>query len=261
MNTSYTQECPHCGNIVEGKIQRSTTSRAARNILKKGGMKTALTIAGSVVPGFGNVAGFVAGTAIDAIWGDKINNAVDETADIFIVDSEYLFCCPKCGQQWTRTVHPMPKTQAVYNNLAASTNPNLLPNLYEVLYSYLNEQNFQPEATEFGIHFKVQGLDFVHFKDDNDPLFLNIFFPQILPVTAENKIDVLIALDAANTEVKLANGAVRFGNAVWVGVETLLNEGYDLGAIVPRCLDTLVHCRQQFYQAYRLTPSGQAETL
>lgn len=100
MSTSYTQKCPHCGNIVEGKIQRSTTSRAARNVLKKGGMKTALTLAGSVVPGFGNVAGFVAGTAIDAIWGDKINNAVDEAADIFVEDNKYSFCCPNCGKQW-----------------------------------------------------------------------------------------------------------------------------------------------------------------
>lgn len=100
MSTSYTQKCPHCGNIVEGKIQRSTTSRATRNVLKKGGIKTVLGLAGSVVPGFGNVAGFVAGTAIDAIWGDKINNAVDEAADIFVEDNKYSFCCPNCGKQW-----------------------------------------------------------------------------------------------------------------------------------------------------------------
>ena len=129
----------------------------------------------------------------------------------------------------------------------------------ENLTAFLTKEGFQPEATEFGIHFKVQGLDFVHFKDDNDPLFLNLFFPQIFPVTPENKADVLVALDAANNEVKLAKGAVRFGNAVWVGVECLLNEGYDLSALVPRCLDTMVHYRQQFYQAYSQTPSGQKE--
>ena len=129
----------------------------------------------------------------------------------------------------------------------------------ENLSAYLTKEGFQPEATEFGLHFKVQGLDFVHFKDDNDALFLNLFFPQIFPVTAENKADVLVALDAANNTVKLAKGAVRFGNAVWVGVEMLLNEGYDLDALVKRSLDTMVHYRQEFYQAYSQTPTGQAE--
>ena len=129
----------------------------------------------------------------------------------------------------------------------------------ENLSAYLTKEGFQPEATEFGLHFKVQGLDFVHFKDDNDTLFLNLFFPQIFPVTPENKADVLVAIDSANNDVKLAKGAIRFGNAVWVGVECLLNEGYDLNALVPRCLDTMVHYRQTFYQAYSQTPSGQAE--
>lgn len=129
----------------------------------------------------------------------------------------------------------------------------------ENLSAYLTKEGFQPEATDFGLHFKVQGLDFVHFKDDNDTHFLNLFFPQIFPVTAENKADVLVALDAANNTVKLAKGAVRFGNAVWVGVEMLLNEGYDLDALVKRSLDTMVHYRQEFYQAYSQTPTGQAE--
>lgn len=129
----------------------------------------------------------------------------------------------------------------------------------ESLSAYLTKEGYQPEATEFGLHFKVQGLDFVHFKDDNDTFFLNVFFPQIFPVTNENKADVLVAIDAANNDVKLAKGAVRFGNAVWVGCECLLNEGYDLSTIVPRCLDTMVHYRQQFYQAFSQTPTGQAE--
>ena len=129
----------------------------------------------------------------------------------------------------------------------------------ENLTAFLAKEGYKPEATEFGLQVKVQGLDFVHFKDDNDTLFLNLFFPQIMPVTAENKADVLVAIDSANNDVKLAKGAIRFGNAVWVGCECLLNEGYDLSAIVPRCLDTMVHYRQQFYQAYSQTPSGQKE--
>lgn len=129
----------------------------------------------------------------------------------------------------------------------------------ENLSAYLTKEGYQPEATEFGLHFKVQGLDFVHFKDEKDELFFNLFFPQIMPVTNENKADILVAIDAANNTVKLAKGAVRFGNAVWVGCEMLLNEGYDLSALVPRCLDTMVHYRGEFYKAYSQTPSGEAE--
>lgn len=92
--------CPHCGNTVEGKIKRSTVSKTTRSILKKGGMKTVLTAAGSVVPGFGNAAGFVAGSIIDGLWGDKINNIVDDATDVFIDDNTYEFSCPKCGHSW-----------------------------------------------------------------------------------------------------------------------------------------------------------------
>lgn len=134
MSTSYTQKCPHCGNIVEGKIQRSTTSRAARNVLKKGGMKTALTLAGSVVPGFGNVAGFVAGTAIDAIWGDKINNAVDEAADIFVEDNKYSFCCPNCGHTWNCT-EDSPLLEAELEKYQDE-----LKRFYSFLKSYLDDE-------------------------------------------------------------------------------------------------------------------------
>ena len=129
----------------------------------------------------------------------------------------------------------------------------------ENLTAFLAKEGYKPEATEFGLQVKVQGLDFVHFKDDNDTLFFNIFFPQIMPVTEENKADILVAIDAANNTVKLAKGAVRFGNAVWVGCEMLLNEGYDLSTIVPRCLDTMVHYRGEFYKAYSQTPTGKAE--
>ena len=45
----------------------------------------------------------------------------------------------------------------------------------ENLSAFLTKEGFQPEATEFGLQFKFQGLEFVHFKDDNDELFLNLY--------------------------------------------------------------------------------------
>lgn len=104
MSFSKVETCPKCGNVVDGKIKRSTISKGVRGVIKKGGMKATLAAAGTVVPGFGTVPGFLVGAAIDAVYGDKINNLVDKTADSFIKDEQYEFSCPKCGHKWTSHV-------------------------------------------------------------------------------------------------------------------------------------------------------------
>ena len=111
------------------------------------------------------------------------------------------------------------------------------------LQEYLKKEGYLPELTEFGLQFKSENLDFVSFKDDQDELFLNLFFPQIFEVTQENHQDVLVAIDRANSEVKVAKGSVRFGNAVWVGVEMLLSENFDLNDIVPRSINMMKYYR------------------
>ncbi len=128
----------------------------------------------------------------------------------------------------------------------------------EKLEEYLKKEGYLPEMTEFGLQFKSENLDFLSFRDDQDELFLNLFFPQIFEVTEENRQDVLVAIDKANTEVKVAKSSVRFNNAVWVGVEMLLPETYDLGDIVPRALNMMKYYRDVFYHAYAETPSGKA---
>ena len=126
----------------------------------------------------------------------------------------------------------------------------------EKLQEYLKNEGYLPELTEFGLQFKSENLDFLSFKDDQDELFLNLFFPQIFEVTQENHQDVLVAIDRANSEVKVAKGSVRFGNAVWVGVEMLLSENFDLNDIVPRSINMMKYYRDIFYQAFSETPSG-----
>ena len=128
----------------------------------------------------------------------------------------------------------------------------------EKLEEYLKKEGYLPEMTEFGLQFKSENLDFLSFRDDQDELFLNLFFPQIFEVTEENRQDVLVAIEKANTEVKVAKSSVRFNNAVWVGVEMLLSETYDLGDIVPRALNMMKYYRDVFYHAYAETPSGKA---
>ena len=66
----------------------------------------------------------------------------------------------------------------------------------EKLQEYLKKEGYLPELTEFGLQFKSENLDFLSFKDDQDELFLNLFFPQIFEVTQENRQDVLVAIDS-----------------------------------------------------------------
>lgn len=96
----YSVKCPKCGNWVVGKIKRSTISKGIRGAVKSGGMKGLLTAGGSVIPGFGNLAGFVTGAVIDAIYGDEIKEMVDGAADKIMEDSTYSFDCPGCGHHW-----------------------------------------------------------------------------------------------------------------------------------------------------------------
>lgn len=100
MKKDVTLQCPHCGNTVNGTIVRSAGSKAVRTLIKKGGMKAVLTSAGSVIPGFGNVAGFVAGTVIDAAFGEQIGEMVDKVTDNFVEDNMYSFSCPNCDYTW-----------------------------------------------------------------------------------------------------------------------------------------------------------------
>lgn len=94
--------CPQCHNEVVGEFSPSSTRKWLTTLAKKGGMKAVLTYAGSVIPGFGNVAGFFAGAAVDVIYGNDINKLVDKVADMFEDNKLYVFTCPKCGKTWTR---------------------------------------------------------------------------------------------------------------------------------------------------------------
>ena len=96
------EQCEHCHNMVVGQFSPSDTRKWLTALAKKGGMKAVLSAAGSVIPGFGTVSGFIAGTAIDVIYGKDINKLVDKVADAFDDNKIYVFTCPNCGHTWTR---------------------------------------------------------------------------------------------------------------------------------------------------------------
>lgn len=96
------EKCNKCHNTVVGELSPSATRKWLTTLAKKGGMKAVLTAAGSVIPGFGNVAGFIAGTTIDVIYGKDINKLIDKVADAFDDNKIYVFTCPNCGHTWSR---------------------------------------------------------------------------------------------------------------------------------------------------------------
>ena len=117
----------------------------------------------------------------------------------------------------------------------------------DTLFEYLKKEGFCPESTEFGLQFKFESLDFLHLRDENDELFYNLFFPQIFKAEENTQQDVLTA-----------KGALHPDNFVWVGVECVLSENYDLEDIVPKSLKMMQFYREAFYHAYAQTPSGKA---
>lgn len=98
----YTESCPHCGNTVAGQFNPSSTRKYLTGLAKTGGMKAVLAAVGSVVPVFGNIGGFLAGGAIDLIYGDDIKKFIDKVADEFDDNKVYVFECPNCGHTWSR---------------------------------------------------------------------------------------------------------------------------------------------------------------
>ncbi|MCF0235930.1 MAG: YbjN domain-containing protein [Bacteroidaceae bacterium] len=127
------------------------------------------------------------------------------------------------------------------------------------LEAYLTKEGYAPEKTEFGLHFKFESLDFLHIRDEQDELFFNCFFPQIFKAEDDAaKADVLEALNNANLQMKCAKGAIHPDGFVWVGVESLLSDNYDLDDVLHKALNMMKAYRDVFYHNYSQTPSGQA---
>lgn len=95
------QQCSKCHNTVVGQFAPSETRKWLTALAKKGGMKGVLSAAGSALGGIGAIPGFLAGTAIDVIYGKDINKLVDKIADQFDDNKIYVFECPNCGHTWT----------------------------------------------------------------------------------------------------------------------------------------------------------------
>ena len=99
----FNQQCEQCGNIVAGSLSCSKCRKFLTGVAKEGGLKAVFAIASSVVPG-GAIAGFLAGKALDAYYGDEIDDIIEKIVDCFESHTVYIFSCPKCGNSWCEKI-------------------------------------------------------------------------------------------------------------------------------------------------------------
>ena len=94
------EQCPKCGNWVEGKKVATFARKMTRGAVKKGSAVATGAAIGSIIPGLGTIVGGAIGLAASALLDDTVNNVADYVEDSVFDETEYEFTCPKCGRSW-----------------------------------------------------------------------------------------------------------------------------------------------------------------
>ena len=94
------EQCPKCGNWVEGKKVATFARKMTRGAVKKGSAVATGMAIGSIIPGAGTIIGGALGLAASALMEDTVNDAADLVEELAFNDTEYEFTCPKCGSKW-----------------------------------------------------------------------------------------------------------------------------------------------------------------
>ena len=119
----------------------------------------------------------------------------------------------------------------------------------EMVMNFLKEQGFCPQVDEKGsIIFKYQMSTFIFMNNDDDEEFFQLAFPSIFDVTEENRELVLETANKINCRLKVAKVNVP-NDDVWVLFEVILDQSPEVGSIIERGLNILMHTRQAFYEA------------
>ncbi|MBD5185186.1 MAG: SEL1-like repeat protein [Bacteroidales bacterium] len=84
-------------------------------------MKAVLAAVGSVLPGLGNIGGFLAGGALDIIYGKDIQKFIDKVADEFDDNKVYVFNCPLCGNSWAKKEDEKPVHVNIFDSSSNSS--------------------------------------------------------------------------------------------------------------------------------------------
>ena len=71
------EQCPKCGNWVEGKKVATFARKMTRGAVKKGSAVATGMAIGSIIPGAGTIIGGALGLAASALMEDTVNDAAD----------------------------------------------------------------------------------------------------------------------------------------------------------------------------------------
>lgn len=126
--------------------------------------------------------------------------------------------------------------------------------LNKLMIDFLAEEGFRPHETEFGIAFKVEGFNFLYFKDEEDEQYLRLMMPAIFQVTEDNEDTILRAMNEVNGSIKVVklytmdmeSEKGEKDTSVWVAFEILADTTPELKDIVPRAISLLKGARLAF---------------
>ena len=161
------EQCPKCGNWVEGKKVATFARKMTRGAVKKGSAVATGMAIGSIIPGAGTIIGGALGLAASALMDDSVNEVADLVEDIAFDETEYEFRCPKCGKIWK-------------NNSNIYRNPNLIFNLKDDIGETLRYWHIHKEEMKNNFELYVSFIDAVAERGNS---YLDIILKRFLENT------------------------------------------------------------------------------
>ncbi len=126
--------------------------------------------------------------------------------------------------------------------------------LTKLMIDFLADEGFRPHETPFGIAFKIEGTNYLYFKDDEDEQYFRLMMPAIFAVTEDNEETIMQAMNYVNSNIKVVklytmdmedeNGKQE--TSVWVAFEIIADSTPELKDIVPRAINLLQGARIAF---------------
>ncbi len=126
--------------------------------------------------------------------------------------------------------------------------------LNKLMMDYLAEEGYRPHETPFGIAFKIEGINYLYFKDPEDEQYFRLMMPAIFEVTEDNEEMIMRAMNDVNGSIKVVklytmdmeDEKGKKETSVWVAFEILADTTPELGDIVPRAINLLKGARIAF---------------
>ena len=126
--------------------------------------------------------------------------------------------------------------------------------LNKLMIDFLAEEGFRPHETEFGIAFKMEGINYLYFNDPEDEQYFRLMMPAIFEVTEDNEETIMRVMNDVNGNIKVVKLYTmemededgKKDTSVWVAFEILADTTPELGDIVPRAINLLQGARIAF---------------